>query len=120
MPTRLLFVCLGNICRSPTAEAVVKGLVREQGLDGAVEVASAGTGSWHVGDPPDPRSAQAAAARGVTLDGAARQVLATDFDRYDFLLAMDRENRDALLRPAPDDGARAKVRLLREFDAASA
>ena len=119
-PTALLFVCMGNICRSPTAEAVVKGLLRERGLERHVHVESAGTGGWHAGDPPDPRSVAAAAARGVTLDGAARQVTATDFDRFDLLVAMDRENRDALLHLAPDDAARAKVRLLREFDPASA
>jgi len=120
MPVRVLFVCLGNICRSPTAEAVVKALVRDAGLDAAIEVQSAGTGDWHVGDPPDARSARAAAARGVTLSGAARQVTAGDFGRFDLLVAMDRGNRDALLRLAPDAAGRAKVRLLREFDPVAA
>jgi protein-tyrosine phosphatase len=117
---RVLFVCLGNICRSPTAEAVMRGLVREAGLEGEIDVESAGTGSWHVGDPPDPRSAQAAARRGVEMTGTARQVRAADFGEFDLVLAMDRANRDALHDLAPDEDARARVRLLREFDPASA
>jgi protein-tyrosine phosphatase len=117
---RVLFVCLGNICRSPTAEAVMRGLVRKAGLEGDIHVESAGTGSWHVGEPPDPRSAQAAALRGVEMTGTARQVRAADFGDFDLILAMDRANRDALHDLAPDDDARARVRLLREFDPASA
>jgi protein-tyrosine phosphatase len=112
---RVLFVCLGNICRSPTAEGVMRGLVAEAGLDGEIEVESAGTGSWHLGDPPDPRSVAAAADRGVELDGAARQVDESDFEAFDLLIAMDRSNRDALLRLAPDDEGRRRVRLLREY-----
>ena len=75
-PTRLLFVCMGNICRSPTAEGVMRSLVREAGLDGEIEIDSAGTGAWHVGNPPDDRATAAAGRRGVTLEGAARQVRA--------------------------------------------
>jgi protein-tyrosine phosphatase len=116
---RVLFVCLGNICRSPTAEGVMRRLVHDAGLDGEVEVASAGTGDWHVGSAPDPRATAAARRRGVALDGAARTVAAADFDRWDLLVAMDRDNRAELLRRAPDDAARARVRLLREFDPAS-
>ena len=73
---RLLFVCMGNICRSPTAEGVMRGLLREEGLEDVVEVDSAGTGGWHVGDPPDRRATAAARARGIVLDGAARHVAA--------------------------------------------
>jgi protein-tyrosine phosphatase len=113
---RLLFVCLGNICRSPTAEGVMRHLVAQADLDGEVEVDSAGTGSYHVGEPPDPRSAAAAARRGIALEGAARQVTAEDFTRFDVLLAADRSNLEALLRLAPDGDAAAKVRLLRESD----
>ena len=116
---RLLFVCMGNICRSPTAEGVMRGLLREEGLEDAVEVDSAGTGDWHVGHPPDGRATAAARSRGITLAGAARQVAAADFADFDLILAADRRNlRDlrALLPP----GARAKVHLLREFDPASA
>jgi protein-tyrosine phosphatase len=110
-----LFVCLGNICRSPTAEGVMRALVAEGEMNGDIEVESAGTGDWHVGYPPDPRSVSAAAARGVELAGEARQVIPEDFERFDLLIAMDRANRDDLLRLAPDSDARAKVRLLREL-----
>ena len=89
---RLLFVCMGNICRSPTAEGVMRGLVREQGLEDVVEIDSAGTGAWHVGDPPDARATAAAGARGIVLAGAARQVAPADFADYDLILAADRRN----------------------------
>ena len=114
--TRILFVCLGNICRSPTAEGVMRKLVADEGLEDRIEIDSAGTGGWHVGARPDERATAAARARGITLDGAARKFTAADFDAYDLILAMDSENRANLLRIAPDDAARAKVRLLREFD----
>jgi len=107
---RLLFVCMGNICRSPTAEGVMRRLIEDEGLD--IEVDSAGTGGWHVGEPPDERATLAARRRGVTLAGAARQVEASDFRRFDMLVAMDRGNLRELLALAPDDEARAKVRLL--------
>jgi protein-tyrosine phosphatase len=113
---RLLFVCLGNICRSPTAKGVMRSLVREAGLEDAVEIDSAGTGSWHVGHPPDARSTEAARARGITLEGAARQVTPADFERFDLLIAMDAANRRELQRLAPDDAARAKIRMLRAGD----
>ncbi|CAN5129957.1 low molecular weight protein-tyrosine-phosphatase [soil metagenome] len=112
---RILFVCLGNICRSPTAEAVMRGLISDAGLGGEVEVESAGTGSWHIGHPPDERSVAAAAERGVELTGEARQVSAADFSSFDLLVAMDRSNRDELLALAPDEEARGRVRLLCEI-----
>jgi protein-tyrosine phosphatase len=117
--TRVLFVCMGNICRSPTAEGVFRRLVRDEGLEDEIEIDSAGTGGWHVGEPPDSRSTDAARRRGIELEGAARQFSAADFDRFDLILAMDAENRNELLSVAPDDDARAKVRLFREFDRAS-
>jgi protein-tyrosine phosphatase len=110
---------MGNICRSPTAEGVMRGLLREEGLEGAVEVDSAGTGDWHVGNPPDARATAAARARGVTLDGAARQVRRADFDDFDLILAADRRNLRELNALVPPE-ARAKVHLLREFDPGSA
>ena len=116
---RLLFVCMGNICRSPTAEGVMRHLLREQGLEDEIEIDSAGTGGWHAGNPPDARATEAARRRGIVLEGAARQVRASDFEHYDLLLAADRENVADLRAIAPDDAARAKVRLLREFDPAS-
>jgi protein-tyrosine phosphatase len=116
---RILFVCMGNICRSPTAEAVMRGLLRAEGLEQAVAIDSAGTGGWHAGDPPDARAVAAARSRDVVVEGAAREVTAEDFKRFDLVLAMDRENERDLLARAPDDEARAKVRLLREFDPAA-
>ena len=110
---------MGNICRSPTAEGVMRQLLREQGLEDEIEIDSAGTGGWHVGDPPDPRATEAARRRGIALEGAARQVRPSDFEDYDLLLAADRENLADLRAIAPDDESRAKVRLLREFDAHS-
>jgi protein-tyrosine phosphatase len=110
--TRVLFVCLGNICRSPTAEGVMRRLVRDEGLEDEVEIDSAGTGGWHVGAPPDARATEAAARRGTTLEGAARRFdPARDFDRFDLIVAMDAENRRDLLTLAPDEEARSKVRM---------
>lgn len=94
-------------------------LVREAGLEEQVEVASAGTGAWHVGAAPDPRSTAAAAARGTTLTGTARQVTRADFEDHDLLLCADRKNVRDLLGLAPDGEAAEKVRLLREFDPVS-
>jgi len=117
---RVLFVCMGNICRSPTAEGVMRHLVREAGLEDEIVIDSAGTGNWHAGDPPDRRSTEVARARGVTLDGAARQITVDDFEAFDLLLAMDRENLEGIRAIAPDAQSAAKARLLREFDPASA
>lgn len=115
-PTKLLFVCLGNICRSPTGEGVMKHLVEERGLTHRFEIESAGTGSWHIGDSPDARSVAAAAARGIRISGRARQVTGADFEHYDLILAADRYNYRDLQAIAPTDEDEAKVRLLREFD----
>ena len=112
----MLFVCLGNICRSPTAEGVMAHLLEEEGLTGEIEIDSAGTGSWHIGKPPDTRATEAARTRGVVLEGQGRQISPADFDRFDLLLCMDRENLMDVLALAPDEEARAKVKLLREFD----
>jgi protein-tyrosine phosphatase len=123
MPThsvRVLFVCLGNICRSPTAEGVMRALVRDAGLEDSIELDSAGTGGWHVGSPPDERATETARARGITLEGAARQVCAEDFEDFDLILAMDGSNLAELRRMAPDEQTRSRVRMLRELDPASA
>ena len=117
---RILFVCLGNICRSPTAEGTMRALVRDAGLESEIELDSAGTGGWHVGEPPDRRAAAAARKRGIALDGTAREVTPEDFDDFDLLIAMDRSNLRTLRQLAPSEDARSKVRLLREFDPASA
>ncbi len=116
LPQALLFVCLGNICRSPTAEGVMHDLLRREGLQGQIRLDSAGTGAWHIGEPPDVRATAAARARGITLEGAARQVRAGDFEDFDLLLAMDRRNVRDLHQLAPDAESSARIRLLREFD----
>lgn len=117
--TKICFVCLGNICRSPTAEAVMRKLIVDAGLQDDFELDSAGTGSWHVGARPDPRTRSAGEARGLTVDGRGRQFQAADFDRFDYVVALDRSNRENLLHLTRDDAHRAKVHLLRDFDEAS-
>jgi protein-tyrosine phosphatase len=113
---RVCFVCLGNICRSPTAEAVMRHLVESEGLEHSIEVSSAGTGDWHIGDARDRRSQAVGKARGIPLSGVARQFTSVSFDGCDYVLAMDRANRDELLRLARTEQDRKKVRLLRSFD----
>jgi protein-tyrosine phosphatase len=117
---RVLFVCLGNICRSPTAEGVMRALVLEAGLTGEIQLDSAGTGSWHVGSPPDPRASAAARSRGIALEGSGRQVSDDDFKEFDLIVAMDSSNLRELRQLASGEDERSKVRLLREFDPASA
>ena len=113
--TKILFVCLGNICRSPMAEGVFARLVAERGLMPPVEVDSAGTGSWHIGKPPDDRAQAAAARRGADISGLrARQVAAADFDRFDLVIAMDGANVDALHQAAPPHSTH-KIRRFLEF-----
>jgi protein-tyrosine phosphatase len=116
----VLFVCLGNICRSPTAEGTMRALVREAGMEERIELDSAGTGSWHVGSSPDERATAAAAGRGIALEGAARQVSVADFDDFNLMIAMDSANLSDLRALASDDRQREKVRLLREFEPAGA
>ncbi len=103
-PVRVLFVCLGNICRSPTAHGVFESRVASAGLEERISIESAGTGAWHVGEPPDARAAAAARARGYRLDHLrARQVEEADFRRFDYLLAMDRQNLRTLESMSPVD-----------------
>ena len=111
---RVLFVCLGNICRSPTAEGVMRHLVSEAGLSHAVEVRSAGTHAYHVGEGADPRSTRHARRRGYDLTGhRARRVAPSDFDEYDYVLAMDDDNLRNLRAMAGKGRRRAHVgRLL--------
>jgi protein-tyrosine phosphatase len=107
----ILVVCLGNICRSPTAEAVLRDRLHAAGLGERVTVDSAGTGNWHIGSPPDERSQRHAALRGYDLAGLrARQVREEDFHRFDFILGMDEDNLADLARIAPDRHG-ATVRL---------
>jgi len=112
---RILFVCMGNICRSPTAEGVFRRLVAERGPGAEIEVDSAGTHDYHVGDPPDPRSIAAAARRGVDLRQLrARLIRDEDFERFDLIIAMDRLNRETLLERSPAP-FRERIRLFMEF-----
>ena len=115
-PVRLCFVCLGNICRSPTAEGVMGSLVDQAGLSDRIEIDSAGTGAWHVGAPPDERASAEALRRGLTLTSRGRQVSPSDFFTFDLLVAMDHRNLADLHDLAPDPALRDKVVLLRSFD----
>jgi protein-tyrosine phosphatase len=114
-PVRLLFVCLGNICRSPTAEAVMRQLITTNGLAERFEVDSAGIGGWHEGEPPDRRAREAAARRGLHLRGRARTITAADFDGFDVIVSVDEANLATLRRLAPA-GSRAKLRKLARED----
>jgi protein-tyrosine phosphatase len=115
-PKRVLFVCLGNICRSPTGEGLLRHVLAQRGLAGEIEVDSAGTGAWHVGEGPDRRMSRAAAGRGYRLEGAARQVTAEDFRRFDLIVAMDRQNLADLEALAPPPAERpAELRLFSHF-----
>lgn len=111
---RILAVCAGNICRSPAAEAAIREAAAEAGLE--IEVESAGTGSWHVGQPPHPEGIAAGARAGLRVDGRARRVTAVDFDRFDIILAMDRANLRDLFDLAPTREAQARTRLFRTYD----
>jgi protein-tyrosine phosphatase len=113
--TRILFVCLGNICRSPTAEAVLRELLAREAPELSVEIDSAGIGDWHIGEPPDHRAMAAALRRGLDMSRRrARQLLNEDFARFDFILAMDRANLSDLQRRVPRQ-YRERVRLFLEF-----
>ena len=114
---KVLFVCLGNICRSPTAEGVFRHKVREAGLEDRIEIDSAGTGDWHVGKAPDARTRAAALRRGYDLSSLrARQVSAADFSRYDLILAMDHANLRDLKRLRAGTGTAELDLFLRHFD----
>lgn len=114
-PYRLLFVCLGNICRSPSAENIMNYLIEQRGLQDRVVCDSAGTSSYHVGSPPDRRMTAAASKRGVILRGHARQFDRTDFQTFDLILAMDEENYQDILRLDDRGVYRHQVRLMCDF-----
>jgi protein-tyrosine phosphatase len=112
---RVLFVCMGNICRSPTAEGIFRAQVREAGLSNLIATDSAGTHGYQVGEPPDHRAIEAAARRGIDItDLRARRVQAEDFRRFDLVLAMDRENLGQLNRLCPRDAVE-RPRLFMDF-----
>ena len=113
----VLFVCLGNICRSPLAEGIFAALAEERGLDGQFHVDSAGTAAYHSGEPPDSRSTAVAAAHGIHLTGLARQVTPHDLERFDIVVAMDRSNQRSLerLHRRVRDG-RAEIVMMRDYE----
>jgi protein-tyrosine phosphatase len=113
------FVCLGNICRSPTAEGVMRHLVKRAGLANRIAVDSAGTAAFHAGEAPDRRSRAVARTRGIDVSGRARQFRRTDWDRFHYVLAMDRENYQDLLTIASDRSVEGKLFMLRAFDPGS-
>lgn len=113
--TKVLFVCLGNICRSPTAEGVFRSLVESESLGEPILADSAGTHAYHSGEPPDPRAQAAAARRGIDLSRLrGRQAIAEDFHEFDYVVAMDRENYDYLHSICPP-ALKYKIRLFMEF-----
>ena len=113
--TRILFVCLGNICRSPAAEAMMQMLVERNGLADRVVLDSAGTYGGHSGERSDARMRRAALARGIDITHRARQVREEDFERFDMIIAMDDNNYEALFRLAPDREAQQRIYRFREF-----
>lgn len=112
---RVLFVCLGNICRSPTAEGVFRTLIAREGLADRVSIDSAGTAAWHIGKPPDDRAQREALRRGIDISGLrARQARSSDFDRFDYVVAMDRQNyRDLKILCPP--GREDRLHLFLDF-----
>ncbi len=113
-PTRVLFICLGNICRSPAAEGVFLHLLEREGLQHAFEVDSAGTGGWHVGNAADPRMRSAASRRGIHLPSRARQLEPADLSRFDHILTMDGDNLSAVKALARRHPARARIAPITE------
>ncbi|MDH3943299.1 MAG: low molecular weight phosphotyrosine protein phosphatase [Anaerolineae bacterium] len=114
--TRILFVCLGNIVRSPLAENMFRHLAQQAGTIDRYELDSAGTSSYHVGDPPDERMQRVAAEKGLQVVGSSRQIVPEDLDQFDLLIAMDSSNYSHLTRMADGDGHLSKIHLMREWD----
>lgn len=113
--TAVLFVCLGNICRSPLAEGVFRAVAAECGMADRFHIDSAGTGAWHVGSAPDPRSIAVALANKVDISGQkARRLAATDFERFDLILGMDRSNVETMLGSAPR-AAHGRIHLYMDY-----
>jgi protein-tyrosine phosphatase len=113
---KILFVCLGNICRSPLAEGIFKKLLKEAGLEGKVTADSCATSNYHIGDPPDDRTIENAESHGITLDHVGRQLTRQDFYTFDLILTMDRSIYDDTIRLAPSGEVTKKVRMMRDFD----
>ena len=114
---RVLFVCLGNICRSPLAEAIFNQMIQEEGLTQEISCDSAGTGDWHVGELPDPRTREVAQLYEVPLDHRGRQFSPTDFASYDYIIAMDQKNKADIQSLAPTvESETYQLFLMREFE----
>lgn len=113
MKIKILFICLGNICRSPAAEGVMKALVHDAERDEEFYIDSAGIGGWHVGQHPDPRMVQAGKRRGYVFNSRARQITKTDFEDFDYILAMDEDNIQELRHKAPE--YTDKIKLLADY-----
>ncbi len=116
-PVRVLFVCMGNICRSPLAEGLFRRMVEGDGLGDAFEIDSAGTGAWHVDEPPDPRMRSTARRRGLDIGALrGRQLTRADLHGYDHVFVMDKTNLHDALALDPDGDHGTRIRLFREFD----
>ena len=113
--TNVLFVCLGNICRSPLAEGIFRDKVKAAGLEDYFDIDSCGTSAFHIGEQPDPRSSANARENGVILDHQARQFIAEDFDRFDYILPMDASNMRNVQQLAPE-ATNAIVKMMRDYD----
>lgn len=113
---KILFVCLGNICRSPLAEAIFKHKIKERRLDTFIEADSCGTANYHVGDQPDPRTIANAKRNGVAIDHCGRQLCSDDFTRFDYIMAMDKSNFNNIMRLPGSEAFAAKVMMMRDFD----
>lgn len=112
---KILFVCLGNICRSPTAEGIFRHLVKSKGMEGSFEIDSAGTSHWHVGEQPDPRAIQEAQRHGIDIsEQRSRQVAREDFDQFDYIVGMDPENCRELRKLSPEH-LQHKIHLLTDY-----
>ena len=112
---KILFVCLGNICRSPAADGVFSALIEKKRLGNAISCDSCGTGDWHIGQLPDPRMRAAGARRGYDFAHRARQLCAADYENFDLILAMDSQNLSDILERAPAGFERSRARIFTEF-----